>query len=140
MPTDLTGTLTRTCTSCGCEKPYTDFYPHRRNDRGRHPIYQDGLYRQATCKACRSLETRASLYGVSVEFLRNLYADQDGLCPICEEELPGAWHVDHDHATGEVRGLLCGRCNTGIGWFNESPEALVRAITYLIGEEAINAY
>lgn len=60
---------------------------------------------------------------------------QKGLCAICRRDDPntphGFWHVDHDHATGLVRGLLCGRCNTGIGQFQDSPTVLERAARYL---------
>lgn len=60
---------------------------------------------------------------------------QKGVCAICRRDDPnthhGFWHVDHDHATGLVRGLLCGRCNTGIGQFQDSPTVLERAAKYL---------
>jgi len=40
-------------------------------------------------------------------------------------------HVDHDHITGALRGLLCSACNTGLGFFRDHPELLKRAIEYL---------
>jgi len=57
---------------------------------------------------------------------------QSGRCAICGDP-PGkrGLHLDHDHLTGIVRGLLCHRCNFGIGLFRDSEELLMRAITYL---------
>ena len=54
---------------------------------------------------------------------------QGGLCLICREK--PAKHVDHDHATGKVRGILCFSCNRGLGKFEDDPSLLERAITYL---------
>ena len=56
-----------------------------------------------------------------------------GGCAICEAPPPenGSLHVDHDHETGEVRGLLCFSCNGGIGQFQEDPLILRAAIRYL---------
>ncbi len=41
-------------------------------------------------------------------------------------------HIDHDHSTGKVRGLLCSCCNTGIGMFKDNPDVLDRAAFYLV--------
>jgi len=58
--------------------------------------------------------------------------EQDGLCAICYEE--PATQVDHDHQTGEVRGLLCGTCNKGLGLFHDDVAALEGAVLYMKGE------
>lgn len=72
---------------------------------------------------------RKYLYGIDeVTFNRKLKA-QNGLCRICKKK--PAVHVDHDHKTDKVRGLLCGDCNRAIGLFNEDQESLKRAIVYL---------
>jgi hypothetical protein len=59
-----------------------------------------------------------------------LLVAQGGCCAICRERQ--AFVVDHDHATGAVRGLLCNRCNTGLGHLGDSPILLLRAIEYLL--------
>jgi rubrerythrin len=55
-----------------------------------------------------------------------------GLCTICGASPDKSAHaLDHDHVTGAVRGLLCGRCNTGLGLFRDNPSLLCRAVRYL---------
>jgi Recombination endonuclease VII len=72
-------------------------------------------------------------FGLTAEEYDALLQCQDGRCAICRE--PGndsiALHVDHDHVTGRVRGLLCFRCNGGLGQFREEPELLRRAAWYV---------
>jgi hypothetical protein len=60
---------------------------------------------------------------------------QCGLCAICGEECATNRRlaVDHDHATGKIRGLLCQACNTSLGKFKDSPALLRRAANYLEG-------
>ncbi|WP_328853688.1 endonuclease VII domain-containing protein [Micromonospora globbae] len=60
-----------------------------------------------------------------------LLAAQGGVCAVCG--VPDPEHLDHDHRTGWVRGILCFNCNGGPGRFRDSPERLARAITYLRG-------
>lgn len=59
---------------------------------------------------------------------------QNGCCAICGGEPGGRWgtfHVDHDHITGKVRGLLCDSCNLGIGKFYDNPALMRKAAEYL---------
>lgn len=58
--------------------------------------------------------------------------EQDGLCAVCYEK--PATSVDHDHKTGQVRGLLCRNCNTGLGMFGDNPELMLAASAYIKGE------
>lgn len=72
-------------------------------------------------------------YGLSEEELHELYAKQDGRCAICKRpEGEKALCVDHDHDTGEVRGLLCNSCNAMLGYAGDNTEILRRAIYYVI--------
>ena len=76
------------------------------------------------------VRARAAKYGLDEDELAWLTGAHDGLCAICgrPEPTPGrSLAVDHDHATGTVRGLLCGRCNQTLGRMNDDP-ALLRAM------------
>lgn len=81
-------------------------------------------------------------YGITFSDYRRLFSKQGGKCAICrcappsgviDEDAKVTLCVDHDHATGEVRGLLCGNCNSGLGMFRDSTESLQNAIEYLKG-------
>jgi hypothetical protein len=74
------------------------------------------------------------VYGVTSARYAQLLAEQDGCCAICStEKVPrcGRFYVDHDHATGAARGLLCHKCNTGIGMFRDDPAVMRAAIEYI---------
>jgi hypothetical protein len=70
-------------------------------------------------------------YGIGEEDVDRLVERQGGRCPICRKA--DALAVDHDHVTLEVRGVLCGRCNTGMGQLRDDHWVLRRAIEYLTG-------
>lgn len=74
-------------------------------------------------------------YGITMEQYYEMETRQEGRCAICGV-VPDRLHVDHDAATGVVRGLLCGNCNRAIGMFKHDPERLGAAIRYL-GERLI---
>lgn len=78
------------------------------------------------------------LYGISINDYEMLFDKQNGRCAICNEIETSlsngqirALAVDHDHITGQVRGLLCDRCNRGIGYLRDDPDILRAAIYYL---------
>lgn len=72
-------------------------------------------------------------YGLSVEAFDALNRAQGGLCAICRQppDTPRLM-IDHDHATGRVRGLLCRRCNIGLGLMRDDVAILYAAIAYLV--------
>lgn len=70
-------------------------------------------------------------YGMSISDYEVMYKSQNGLCGICGGVPLGKLHVDHDHKTSEVRGLLCSPCNKALGLFRDDPETMKRAISYL---------
>ena len=70
-------------------------------------------------------------YGVTLTDYASMLASQDGECAVCGKKQERAFDVDHDHATGAVRGLLCTSCNRMIGHSGDSPERLRSAAAYL---------
>ena len=68
-------------------------------------------------------------YGMSVDAWDSMYQEQNGLCKICKAS--PVQHTDHCHTTGKIRGLLCHKCNAGLGMFNDDPELFTKAIAYL---------
>jgi hypothetical protein len=73
-------------------------------------------------------------YGISAEEYDDLLAGQHGRCAICQRPATSfrrALHVDHDHGTGEIRGLLCCSCNRALGYLSDSTHLLQRALSYL---------
>lgn len=70
-------------------------------------------------------------YGLSVEDWDALFEAQGRRCPICKASDLDKWDTDHDHATGQVRGILCPPCNRGIGQLKDDPARLRAAAEYL---------
>ncbi len=74
-------------------------------------------------------------YGITQQDYELMSSAQDHACAICTAEAwmerYGVLHIDHDHTTGEVRGLLCDRCNVGLGRFRDDPQLLKNALRYL---------
>lgn len=82
-------------------------------------------------------------YSISLDEYTVLLEQQGGLCAICHEpesrQIKGvtcSLHVDHDHSTGKIRGLLCHGCNTGIGLLKEDITVLHKAIAYLSSNQS----
>lgn len=74
---------------------------------------------------------RLKAYGLSDEDFAAMLAAQGGACAICQRITDRPLHVDHDHETGRVRGLLCYSCNAALGSFGDSPARLLSALAYL---------
>jgi len=96
-------------------------------------------YRAKNKEKIASIQRKSILkgtYGVTIEWYEQKLKEQDGLCAICGSDNPQRsntknFSIDHNHATNEVRGLLCVRCNTLIGYADENPNILNSAIKYI---------
>ena len=71
-------------------------------------------------------------YGLSIEDFEKIKIEQSNQCSICRKEFVKTPHIDHCHKTGRVRGLLCLKCNRGIGMLDDDVGNLERAINYLL--------
>lgn len=88
-------------------------------------------YRDANRKEI-NMKNRVGRYGISVADYKAMERKQGGKCAICGDPLDKVTtRIDHDHETGEVRGLLCASCNTGIGLLKDSIDVLESAKRYL---------
>ena len=117
------------CRVCGIDKPLSEFSYRKDNQKHR-----------TNCKLCRAKQEAASRYNVTVGEIDSLRLAQDSCCAICGTHSSDIPHksfehnplvIDHDHTTGEVRGLLCPTCNAGLGHFMDSEELLLKAAFYL---------
>jgi hypothetical protein len=71
------------------------------------------------------------LYGISPADYDALLAKQDGVCATCGKPSKETLCVDHCHATGTIRGLLCRKCNTGLGCYEDDPATMITSLAYL---------
>jgi hypothetical protein len=139
------------CRNCGIEKPAGEFVKTSFISDGRDTICKQcknagriGEYQRFTREQQdrRRAAVLRNKYGVAPELVQMLYEQQEGCCAICGK--PGdpphvgdkrvrqrSLNIDHDHTPGEIRGLLCMNCNSGLGHFNDSLHKLVRAAAYL---------
>lgn len=143
----------KTCRICGEDKP-ADQFNERVSRKGEHGHRNEcrgcqSAYRQARYEANKDRWVEANLqrlYGISVEDYDRMYEAQEGRCAICGDEKDGReagtredryerLAVDHNHETGEVRGLLCQPCNRGLGFLRDDPDRLIAAAAYLIRGE-----
>lgn len=81
----------------------------------------------------QSAYIRKMKFGITSKELDAMVINQNGACAICFGQSVGygKFHVDHDHVSGRVRGLLCHNCNVGLGHFKDSVSYLMAAISYL---------
>jgi len=101
------------CTICGVVKEEGQFYTGG----------------TSTCKSCHYLKDLSKKYDISLVDARALLSSSDGRCESCGVEAQLC--VDHDHATGAIRGLVCGPCNIMLGHAGDDPNRLLAGALYL---------
>lgn len=144
---EKSGTLP--CGKCMTILPKSDFAKDKTHKNGYRSICKECTNKsaKATWKKNKHKYVETSRewylqkkYGISIAEYNQILDEQNGVCKICDQpEVKKDRHtsetvrlaVDHCHTTGKVRGLLCVRCNLGIGRFEDNPELLRSAARYL---------
>lgn len=150
-PKKATFILNKTCSRCKEEKIASEFYASRNKKDGLHPwckpctkernrtwlqnnkekaYIKNKQWRKENKDHCRN-KAYVELYGITIEEYNQILSEQGGVCAICKEEGRPHLHVDHNHDTREIRGLLCRKCNSGLGFFNDNPNLTQKATEYL---------
>jgi hypothetical protein len=158
-------TLGRVCSKCDTWLAAAHFRSAPRGRGGLHSIcrpctakyarekYAENpeLHREASLKWYRNNPEKARLrrrshtlkanYGLTIEQFDAMLASQGGRCAICRCDEPRGvnWHVDHDHATGKVRAILCHPCNVTLGNVGDSPDLLMAMAAYLLSFQDVLA-
>lgn len=129
------------CTGCGIKKQLEDFSIHSGFKDGRNSRckmcknvmqtegYRSGKYKKPVYKPYTYQKQLRDRYGLSLLEYEKMVLECQGMCQICGRKEP--LNVDHCHTTKKVRGLLCTRCNTGLGKFKDNIDILQSAIKYL---------
>ena len=138
----------KTCYVCKIEKSYSDFYEKKSRSDGHRceckkcsSVLKTDYNRRNPGKNCESskawqrrnpekvfaknLKYSCIARGITPVDFEQMLADQKGVCAMCKTKPDGKrLHIDHDHETGRVRGLLCIKCNLELGWFEKYREAI----------------
>ena len=77
------------------------------------------------------LAERLCKYRMTKKLYDMILKEQRGVCGICGDVQEQDLGIDHDHSTGNVRGLLCSNCNTGLGMIGDTRESVLAALAYL---------
>jgi hypothetical protein len=125
---------TKQCTKCGDIKPSEGFTRDSANPTGlfswcKDCVKQSSQHRRESDREKHRFHHKKHRYGITRADYQRLFQEQGEVCKICGQS--ARLGVDHDHVTGRVRGLLCHKCNAGIGLLCEDVEVLRRAISYL---------
>jgi len=118
---------------------YKDLAKKREKDRKyRESHHAELAAKRKAERHAEPLKTRdwyfRKTYNISASDVERLYKLQAGKCAVCGDQLiigTKRLHIDHNHITGKVRGLLCLQCNAGIGSFDDSVSILFKAAAYL---------
>ena len=137
----------RGCSVCKKEKSIDQFYPRRkkgvqvgydnrcmdcRKEGNRKWINKNANYHKDRYGARykRNINLQRE-YGITIDQYEAMVELQEGRCAICEKDFGKKLYVDHCHDTGRVRALLCQKCNSGLGMFDDRADLIDRASAYL---------
>lgn len=130
------------CNICKIEKNFDEFVK-RLNRKSGIQAYCKKCHNEkrklnANPKKIRNYDLKKS-YGIDSLYYDKLFNDQNGCCAICKihiselnQKIKKYLCIDHDHNNGKIRGLLCDKCNRGIGLLKDSAENLLSAYNYIL--------
>lgn len=149
--------LTKVCSKCKVDKPHSEYFKDkvrkigirckckacckeeiinwREKNRSEYNDYA-AMWRAKNPDKQHKAEIKRR-YGLSIEDYNKMLVEQECKCAICGKQhnptkSRGRLFVDHDHKTGKLRQLLCGACNSALGYFLDDTRLLAEAIAYIV--------
>jgi len=120
------------CPKCKVDTHIEDYYKNRRSPTGRGSWCKLCVKEAYSYPRWRKSAVYMHKYGINMDDYDSILECQHGGCNICGKTVDEAGydlHVDHDHATGVVRGLLCAHCNSKLGWFEKRQVKIEKHLT-----------
>lgn len=158
---NLSEQSTKLCRECKVERPENEFYKNgfKRKKKTGHALRNEckrccnEIHARYVVKNKQAINARRKekyyknktpaiecnlkrYYGLTLESYNQMFNEQHGCCKICgihQRFFERRFDVDHCHTTKKIRGLLCIKCNRGLGLFQDSKEILKKALDYLEG-------
>jgi len=140
--------VTKVCSMCKEEKEIFEYrsrggaQKHLLKSRCNECLYKEHKrwteenpekVREYRAKDPYTFKKRCARHNITPEEFWAMYEEQDGTCPVCDKAIDAEGSaIDHNHETGEVRGILCKNCNRALGLLGDTPETMARAEAYLL--------
>ena len=120
----------RICIHCGKQKEDQSFQKVKSGNRGN--VCHSCKWKQKKKRSPEDNRRRhlKQAYNLSLEEYESIHELQDGRCAICKTDQK--LYVDHCHDSGAIRGLLCNKCNSALGFLNDDPYLLLNGYNYLV--------
>lgn len=129
--------MTRICTHCGAEKELTEFHNSSKGKYGKDALCKKCKHDQ---RVARYFQMQLKKWKITEAQYNETWERQGKCCAVCKTTTTDKhrWHIDHNHETGDIRGILCSNCNTALGLLHDNAMTVYNLYEYISKYDCIN--